>query len=205
MFITGRERIKQSRHTIRKRGTKSFEDTRKTYVTFVDKILILSFFNLADFLTSIEGSFGGCVYIIRLKRIDYRTFNKHIRRLIREQALTNRIKTKRIDWRYTNFGGKGDTDNFSTSNHCIQNKIVTLKKRTIVTTIGSMTKTELLTSRRDKCRLQTGAQILFTWLVIIIYLIFFSFILLFGVFSNDSYFHTIPSIFLFSLTQLGWI
>ncbi len=64
MFTTGGKRIKQS--TIRKRGTKSFEDTRKTYVTFVDKILILSFFNLAYFLTRIKGFFGGCVYITRL-------------------------------------------------------------------------------------------------------------------------------------------
>ncbi len=103
MFTMGGKRIEQSRHTIRKRGTKSFEDTRKKYVTFVDKILILSFFNLADFLTSIEGFFGGCVYIIRLKRIDYRTFYKLIRRLMREQALTNCIKTKRINRRYTNF------------------------------------------------------------------------------------------------------
>ena len=79
MFTTGGKRIKQSRHTIRKRGTKSFEDTGKKYVTFVDIILILSFFNLAYFLTRIKGFFGGCVYIIGLKRIDYRTFNKHIR------------------------------------------------------------------------------------------------------------------------------
>ncbi len=105
MFTTGGKRIKQSRHTIRKRGPKSFEHTRKKYVTFVDKVLILSFFNLAYFLTSIKGFFGGCVYIIRLKQIDYRTFNKHIGRLMREQALTNLIKTKRINCRYTNFGG----------------------------------------------------------------------------------------------------
>ena len=50
-FKTSGKRIKQSAHTVKKRGTKSFEDTRKKYVTFVDKILILSFLNLAYFLT----------------------------------------------------------------------------------------------------------------------------------------------------------
>ncbi len=53
------KRIKQSRHTRRKKGTKGFEDTRKKYVTFVDKMLSLCFFVLlADFLISIEGCFS---------------------------------------------------------------------------------------------------------------------------------------------------
>jgi hypothetical protein len=59
MFTTSGMRIKQSRHTITQRGTKSFEDTRERYVTFVDNLLLRSFYILADFLTGIEEGGGG--------------------------------------------------------------------------------------------------------------------------------------------------
>ncbi len=76
MFAASGKRIKQNGQKIRKRGPKGFEDTRKKYVTIVDDLLILSFYNLAYFLTGINGFFGDCVYIIRLKLVDFKAFNK---------------------------------------------------------------------------------------------------------------------------------